>query len=557
MNGVQIATSVLTLIAGVGIFLTACTMMSANLEALSSKKLKALFKKTSKSKLVGVGVGTVATAAIQSSGATTVMVIGFVNAGIMTLAQAATVIFGANIGTTITGQLAALGLFGGDGVSTSVIFAAFAGVGAFISVFAKKDVLQKTGGILVGFGMLFVGLSMMSGAMSYFSELDAVRNFLATFTNPLVLVIIGMILTAVVQSSSVMTTMAITMVATGLITLNQGIYMTMGSNIGSCVTALLAGLASTKNAKRTAMIHLIFNVSGVVVFVIVGLIMSAFGIDFGYLFGKMFPHAPQIQLSMFHTIFNVVTVAMVLPLTNVLVKLVTKIVRDKKSELEAASELKLDHVEEHMLKSPPIAVQQVKAEILGMAELSVKNFDTACGILRTLDYAKLEGFKANEKKLNFLNAELAKFIARLLKSELADRDRNYLSTAFRSIVDLERVGDYAENIIEYADKLKETGETFSDSALAEIDDLCTRIKSLYGYAVKAYSDSDVSALSQAYAVEDSVDGKTKELTENHISRLNDGACNAEAGMLYLSFVANAERVADHYMNFAKSIKTFA
>ena len=286
MNIAMVVTSVLSLIAGVGIFLIACTMMSSNLESLGSKKLKALFAKTSKSKLVGVGVGAATTAVIQSSSATSVMVIGFVNAGIMTLAQAATVIFGANIGTTITGQLVALGMFGDSAISTSVIFATFAGIGAFVLTFAKKDRVQKIGGIMAGFGMLFVGLSAMSGAMAFFSELDSVKNFLAMFRNPLLLVLIGAILTAVVQSSSVMTSMTITMVVTGLISLNQGIYITMGANIGTCVTAMIAGLTSTKNAKRTALIHLIFNVSGVVVFLLIGLCLRLGGIDYGWLLDR-------------------------------------------------------------------------------------------------------------------------------------------------------------------------------------------------------------------------------------------------------------------------------
>ena len=231
MDAISIITSVLTLIAGVGVFLIACTMMSSNLESLGSKRLKSLFAKASKSKLVGVGVGTVTTAVIQSSSATSVMVIGFVNAGIMTLAQAATVIFGANIGTTITGQLVALGMFGGNTISTSVVFATFAGIGAFILAFSKRDKLQKIGGIMAGFGMIFVGLSLMSGSMEKFSELEEVKNFLAIFENPVLLVLIGAVLTAIIQSSSVMTSMAITMVVTGLISLNQGIYITMGSDV--------------------------------------------------------------------------------------------------------------------------------------------------------------------------------------------------------------------------------------------------------------------------------------------------------------------------------------
>ena len=529
MNAVQIATSTLTLIAGVGIFLIACSMMSSNLEALGSRRLKALFSKTSKSKFIGVGVGAAATAAIQSSSATTVMVIGFVNAGIMTLAQAATVIFGANIGTTITGQLVALGMFGENSVSTSVIFATFAGIGAFMLAFAKRDRTQKIGGILAGFGMLFVGLSMMSGAMSYFSELDSVKSFLAMFKNPLLLVLIGALLTAVVQSSSVMTSMAITMVVTGLITLNQGIYITMGSNIGTCVTALIAGLTSTKNAKRTALVHLIFNVSGVIVFMLLGMFLRFGGIDYGYLFGKMFPHAPQIQLAMFHTIFNVSTVLIVLPLTGLLVKLVTKIVPDKKGGAEDADAPRFEFVEEHLLKTPPIAVQQTKREILGMAETAIDNFETACDVACTLDYANIAKFRSNEVRLNFLNKELARFMAKLMKADLNDRDRNYLSTAFRTVTDLERVGDYAENIIEYADKLKEAGERFSDEAVGEITELKKLIRRLYERAIAAYKNTDRNALNDAYEIEERVDDVAEQMTANHIKRLSEGECTPEVG----------------------------
>lgn len=552
MSGALIAESILTLAAGVGIFLIACTMLSSNLEALGSGKLKAMFAKTSKSKLVGVGVGAAATAAIQSSSATTVMVIGFVNAGIMSLTQAATVIFGANIGTTITGQLVALGMFGGSSVSTSVIFASLAGVGAFILAFAKKDRLLKVGGILAGFGMLFVGLSMMSGAMEYFSEMQSVKEFLAAFKNPILLVLIGALLTALVQSSSVMTSMAITMVVTGLISLEQGIYITMGSNIGTCVTALIAGLTSTKNAKRTALIHLIFNVSGVAVFMIIGLFMGFGGVDYGFLFSKMFPGAPQIQLAMFHTVFNVVTVILVLPLTGILVKFVTKVIPEGKGE--AVGQSKFEFLEEHMLTTPPVAVQQLKKEILAMAHTAMDNFDRACNVVCTLDYGNIESFRNSEKRLDFLNRELASFTAKLLKAELGERDRVYLSTTFRSISDLERIGDYAENIVEYADRLNESGEKFSTEAVGEIQNLQSLIDGLYLQCVKAYGDGDEAALKCALDIEERVDEVTADMLEKHIQRLNEGICTPETGTQYLSLAAGAERVADHLINVAKTIK---
>jgi len=556
MDAVRIATSVLSLIAGVGIFLIACSMMSANLEALGSRKLKSLFSKASKSRLIGVGVGAATTAVIQSSSATSVMVIGFVNAGIMSLAQAATVIFGANIGTTITGQLVALGMFGGNSVSTSVIFATFAGIGAFILAFAKKDRLQKLGGIMAGFGMLFVGLSMMGDSMEYFSELDSVKNFLAAFKNPLLLVLIGALLTAIIQSSSVMTSMAITMVVTGLITLNQGIYITMGSNIGTCVTALIAGLTSTKNAKRTALIHLIFNVSGVFVFMIIGLFMRIGSADYGDIFAKIFPHTPQIQLSMFHTFFNVLTVFVVLPLTGILAKFVTKIVPDKVSDGKKADEPHFFYVEEHMLKNPPIAVQQAKREIMNMAEIALKNFDISTEIVCTLNYEKEGLFRRQERQLDYLNRELAKFIVRLMKSELSEKDRVYLSTAFRTITDLERVGDYAENIVEYADRLKETETAFSETAKKEIAELKELIHVLFDQVMKAYENGDLQALKNAYEAEEKIDGFTSRMAENNICRLGEGACTPEVGSQYLSLSLNIERIADHYINVAKTIKSY-
>lgn len=534
-------------------------MMSSNLESVSSNKLKQLFARTSKSKLVGVGIGTVATAAIQSSGATTVMVIGFVNAGIMSLMQAATVIYGANIGTTITGQITALGMFE-NSISTGVVFATFAGIGAFTMVFAKKDLVKKIGGILAGFGMLFVGLDMMSASMDTFASLDTVKNFLASISNPLLLVLIGTVLTAIIQSSSVMTSIAITMVFTGLINLDQGIYLTMGSNIGSCVVAIIAGLTSSTNAKRTALLHLLFNVSGVVIFMLVAMMMREISkavnptkiITFGYLFGKMFPGVPQTQLAMFHTIFNVITVIIMLPLTNLSVKLVCKILPDKKKKDEQPAE-HFYYIDEHMLSTPPIAVQQTKNEIVNMAEIALHNYDLACDVICTLDYSKIEKFRQNENELNFLNKEIARFVVKLSKLEMNDADHNYLATTFHTITDLERVGDYAENIIEYADKLKESDQKFSDVAISEVRNLQSRINDLFQKVMKAYVNSDAASLDEANVIEDEIDDITEAMGANHIERLRAGDCTPDVGAQYLSLASNSERVADHFINVGKSI----
>ena len=559
MTPVQIATAVLSLIAGIGVFLIACTMMSSNLESVSSNKLKKLFAKTSKSKLMGVGIGTVATAAIQSSGATSVMAIGFVNAGIMTLMQAATVIYGANIGTTITGQITALGMFENT-ISTGVIFATFAGIGAFIMAFAKKDVVKKIGGILAGFGMLFVGLDMMSASMKAFAELESVKNFLALIKNPILLVLIGAVFTAIIQSSSVMTSVAITMVFTGLISLDQGIYLTMGSNIGSCVVAIIAGITSGANAKRTALIHLLFNVTGVIIFMLVAMMMREISksvnpsrvITFGYLFEKMFPNAPQTQLAMFHTFFNVITVALVLPLTNLMVKLVTKIIPDKKATSQDSEE-KLYYIDEHLISTPPIAVLQTKNEIVNMAEIALHNYRIACDIVCTLDYSSVDQFRKNENELNFLNKEISRFVVKLSKCEMNDADHNYLATTFHTVSDIERIGDYAENIVEYADKLRDIDQKFSDKAVGEIRNLQEHIEDLFQKTMKAYVNADLDSLNDANAIEEKVDDITDEMCENHITRLRNGECTPDVGAQYLSLASDSERIADHFINIAKCI----
>lgn len=534
--------------------------MSSNLESVSSNKLKKLFAKTSKSKLMGVGIGTVATAAIQSSGATSVMVIGFVNAGIMTLMQAATVIYGANIGTTITGQITALGMFENT-ISTGVIFATFAGIGAFIMAFAKKDVVKKIGGILAGFGMLFVGLDMMSASMKAFAELESVKNFLALIKNPILLVLIGAVFTAIIQSSSVMTSVAITMVFTGLITLDQGIYLTMGSNIGSCVVAIIAGITSGANAKRTALIHLLFNVTGVIIFMLVAMMMREISksvnpsrvITFGYLFEKMFPSAPQTQLAMFHTFFNVITVALVLPFTNLMVKLVTKIIPDKKAASQDSEE-KLYYIDEHLISTPPIAVLQTKNEIVNMAEIALHNYRIACDIVCTLDYSGVDQFRKNENELNFLNKEISRFVVKLSKCEMNDADHNYLATTFHTVSDIERIGDYAENIVEYADKLRDIDQKFSDKAVGEIRNLQEHIEDLFQKTMKAYVNADLDSLNDANAIEEKVDDITDEMCENHITRLRNGECTPDVGAQYLSLASDSERIADHFINIAKCIK---
>ncbi len=555
MTVASIISALLILVAGIGIFLIACQMMSSNLESASSDKLKSLFSKASGNKLLGVGIGALGTAAIQSSGATTVMTIGFVNAGIISLGQAATIIYGANIGTTITAQVVALGMFGTGALSTSIIFSSLTGIGALVSLFAKSDIWKRVGGILTGFGMLFVGLNIMSESMADFAALEGVKHFLASISNPILLVLIGAILTAFIQSSSVMTSIALAMVVTGLITIDQGIFMTMGSNIGSCVVAVIAGVTSGRNAKRTALIHLFFNLNGVFIFLIIyGILLLFTGGSFSYgaIFSRWFPGVPQTQLAMFHTFFNVITVLIMLPLTNLLVKLVCKIIPDNVAEYDADAP-HLYYLDENMLTTPPVAVQQTKAEILNMAAIAKENFDRSLNIICTLNFTEKALFDKREKELNYLNTAIVDFEVKLSDArELNQRDRKYIATTFRTVRDLERIGDYAENIVEYAESLLGGNSRFSRKAIMEIEQVHTLIDSLYQKIIEVYSDEEQTSMTEANMIEDQIDDITKVMEENHIQRLTDGVCTPEVGAQYLSLSSNTERVADHLINMGNA-----
>ena len=554
MDSVMIITALLMLVSGIGVFLISCNMLSSNLESMSSSKLRAMFSKASKSKLRGVGIGAVSTAAIQSSGATTVLVIGFVNAGIMTLPLAASIIYGANIGTTITAQIVALGSFG-NSISMTAIFSAFAGIGAFMNMFAKTDKYRTIGGTIAGFGLLFVGLALMSDSMEGFAQLPEVKEFLAGIDNIIILLLLGVIITAIVQSSSVVTGIAVVMVAGGMLSLEQGIYLAMGSNIGSCIVAIIAGFTSGLNAKRSALIHLLFNTFGVIIFVIADFVLKIFGFSFGTIFESLFPDMGAVQLAMFHTFFNCVTVIIMLPLTNHLISLVTKILPDKVEDTPVDdSAPHFFFINDYMLKTPAIAVEQVKNEIINMSHLAMGNFRRSYKMVQTMDFSEMDKFEADEDQIDFLNKEVARYLVKLSNLPLSAKDSVYISTAYRSITDLERIGDYAENIMEYAKKMKDTNEGFSNIAKAEIDKVEKMVEELYDKILVAYSLNDHRSLKHAYEIEEEIDKFTSEMAENHIKRLNEGICTLDVGAKYLALASDTERVADHLINFGKTIR---
>ena len=550
MNNITMISDVLKLLSGIGVFLMACDIMSRNLEAISSDKLKKLFSKVSGNRIVGVMIGAIATIAIQSSGATTVMTIGFVNAGIISLSQAATIIFGGEIGTTITGQIVALGMFNTDMIDMNVLLSALAGIGVFMNMFAKTDKRKRLGYIFAGLGMLFVGLNMMSNSMRNFAQAEGLRSFLATIDSIFLLVIIGAILTALIQSSSAITSVAITMVVAGLITIEQGIYLTLGANVGTCLTGMLAGMKSdSTNAKRASLIQLIFNIGGVVIVMISDLIIKGLSgntLSYALMFQRMFPGIPQTQLAMFHTIFNVVSVIIVLPLSDSLVKLTQKLIPDGEDELKTE---RFYYVDENMLATPVIAVQQIKKEIINMAKIAIGNFNRAIDMIRNMDFTLKDEFKANEDELNYLNRHLVEIIVKLSsKDNISKKDYLYLTSTYKTISDLERIGDYSENIVEYAEKLKDTDERFSKEALQEIDEMTTLINRLYECSMLVYDTGKSKKMKDAYKIEDQIDALSKRMSEQHIRRLNEGSCSANVGAQYLKLSSDSERIGDHLIN---------
>ena len=538
----------LHLLAGIGIFLTGCDIMSSNLEAVCSDRLKELLAKVSNNKIIGVLIGTVATIAIQSSGATTVMTIGFVNAHIISMKQAATIIFGGEIGTTLTGQLVALGMMGNSEIDLNFLFSSLAGLGVFINMFAKKEKVKLFGSVLTGIGLLFAGLDVMSSAMSEFSKSPALKDIIANLNSSILLIIFGAVLTAIIQSSTAITSIAISMVAVGLINISQGIYLTLGANVGTCLTGMLAGMKSDgANAKRTSLMQLIFNIGGVVLVYIIDLIMkmlSGGNMSFGVLFENMFPGLPHTQLAMFHTIFNISSVIIVLPLTEKLVSLTEKIIKDDAPEKRKEG---FFFVDENIISTPSIAVEQIKQEIVNMANISIQNFNISMDMLKTLNFDRQKELDDNEIELNYLNKELVELIVKLGQSKkLNKKDTRYLSSTYKTIADLERIGDYAQNLSNYAKDLGE--EKFNDVIINELEVTRNLINKLYMIIIDAYKNDKRKITKQISDVRDDIVTLSNLMVKKYIKRLNDNELNSVSSGEYLKICNDTRRICDHLIN---------
>ncbi len=552
MNWLDIFYAFLSLLGGIGVFLYGMKLMGDSLEMVAGNEIKRMFAKISNKKLIGVGIGTVTTAVVQSSAAIIVMSMGFVNSGLMSLTQAITISYGANIGTCVTALIVAVGVGGFADVQLTVIFAALAGVGALMIMFTKKDKVKKIGGIITGLGMIFVGLSVMTSSMSIFSQSDKISAFLAKISNPALLLLFGILFTALIQSSSAVSGIVITMVASvpALLQFDQALYIILGSNIGTCITSLIAAIGTNTNAKRAAVINVFYKTVGVIIFGILSIWVP---------FGKMFSvfKAPALQVAMFHLFFNVVATVIFFPFTNLMVKASEKIMPEKKKPVDE-NEPHLYFLEERLLRTPPVAVAQLKNEIENMAEIAKSNFDKCMDAVMVGKVSDvIDEITKNEKCLNFLNREITKYLVKLSQVDLSEDDKLLISTSYHTVSDIERIGDYAENISEYAEKMEADKLKFSPKAISEIQTLKATITNLYDEVMKTYKEDTLDYIDKVNEYEESVDKQKEEMGEHHIERMNKGECTPEVGAIYLSLSSNAERVADHMTNIAYAVRSYA
>lgn len=545
--------SVITILAGCGVFLLGFKLLSDNMEKLAGNGLKRLFNKTSDKKLVGVGLGAAATAVVQSSAITTVMVIGFVNTGIMSLKQAATIIMGANIGTTITAQIVALQAF-----NLNVFFMALAFIGMAMNMFSKKDKVRLAGIALAGLGIVFVGLDVMSGAMEGEMIHAALETVLSKATNPAFLLFIGVAFTALIQSSSAVTTIIIAMAMQGLIVGGGGnavLYVILGSNIGSCVTALISSIGTSVNARRASIIHLLFNVIGAVIFMVVLLIFPQFQEK---TFERWFS-SPETQIAMFHTFFNVLCTLMFLPFTNVLVKLAMLIVPETKTEEKAEeteSGAKFVYMDKRFLNSPALAISQLKKETFRMADMAMASLATAFNGFIRRDVSTVEKVAANNEQIADLSKSISDYLVKVSAAGPSLEDEKKISALHNNVGDIVRISELADNLTKYTRKTINENLTFSPVVGTKLSEMYALLQEQYSLVKRIVLMKEYNIMNESDETEDRVDNMRRSLIADHIDRMQRGECNAENNPVFINLVSNLERVGDHLNYVAHSVDGF-
>lgn len=542
----QLIQSLIWLLAGVGVFIVGMNFMSEALEKSAGEGMKKLLSRISNNRFSGVGIGAGVTAIIQSSSATSVMVIGLVNAGVMTLMQATPIIMGANIGTTITGVLVALK---NDYFNMLMYLFAFAGV---MMGFFKQEKIKLAGLLCSGLGLIFVGLNVMSSEQAFGNPLveNMFQGIFRVIDSPLLLILVGVIFTALIQSSSAATGVVITMVGAGVLPLELALFIVLGANIGTCVTALLASVGANANSKRVALIHFTFNVTGTVIFTAIVWIFTEPMIN---LLVSMFPGSDpmslQMRVSVFHVIFNVTTTAVLLPFVRQLVQYSCRVIKDKQTG-ETAHTLK--YIDDRLLTMPPVALMQVKKEMDYMFSLVRENIVLSFEAMETESLASGEKIMENEAIIDFTNGALTKFLIKLSPA-VEERDELVIGSYFHVLNDLERVGDHAENFYEIAAEMSAKKIVFSEMAQQQLKQMRDKVVTMLTVSKDAFDSLNKERLPELSALEDEIDTMKKELTASHFIRLAEGSCSMEVSPYYSSAVAGLERVADHLVNVGYSI----
>lgn len=531
----------LELAGGLGLFLFGMSLMSESIEKAAGAKLRGILAMFTKNKLMGTLVGFVFTGIIQSSSACTVMVVSFVNAGLMELTQAAGVIFGANIGTTVTSQLVSFNL--------SKVAPLFVLAGVLVVMFCKNETVKKLGDIVLGFGILFMGLSLMSGSMAGLKESQDVVDALAGLNNPFLAVLLGTVVTSVIQSSSVTVSIILLMANQGLLDLKICLFVILGCNIGACSSAMIASLSGKKNAKRAAFIHLLFNIVGTVIFFVLFLFVGDAFVD---MVARVSADNGRFVANS-HTIIKIAQVILLLPFSNLLVKLTYLLVPGEDVKVGYRESYTLKYIGNKVVFNPATAVVEVINELERMADLAGENLNRAMNALITLDQEDIDEVYEVEKNINFLNKAITGYMVKINQTTLPIEDLKSIGALFHVANDIERVGDHAENIADAAVTRKEQDIVFSKQAQREMGQMLDLVNDCYRYSVEMFAHGKDEHMQDIIDLEDKIDNLEREFQQTHVERLKKNECTPDAGMIYSDILSGLERIADHAVNIAFSI----
>lgn len=533
-------TDIFGLLGGLALFLYGMQMMSNGLEDVAGNKMKQILEKLTSNPLLGVGVGAGITAVIQSSSATTVMVVGFVNSGMMTLRQAVWIIMGANIGTTITGQLIAL--------DVGLLAPLIAFIGVFFVMFLKSNKIGYIGQILAGLGVLFIGMDMMGASMEPLQNEPGFVALMTKFSNPLLGILAGAAFTAVIQSSSASVGILQTLATNGLIGFPSAVFVLFGQNIGTCITAVLASIGTSRNAKRTTVIHLMFNIIGTIIFTILCL-----SLPLRELIENLTPGRPAAQIANMHTLFNIVTTMLLLPLGGFLATLAEKILPDKESEKTTIRKSALDFdylANSKKLGFSAIHIDQLKQEISYMLELAKENVARCYSAILDKSEEKMKVGEKIENEIDILNKDISQYISKILVYEKTGADVASIEQYFSITGNIERIGDHAINIGGYVNVINEKNISFSEHAEMEIKKMQSVTDEAMGYLINP-DDDTAGWLSKVAAMEQKIDDMTKRYRDNHLDRMRQGKCSEEACILFSEMLTDFERIGDHILNIAQ------